>query len=452
VFFASLAATPCLGAEAPQAVAGSCTRWVASGRDDGAAGSQQQPWRPIQHAVNNAVPGAVVCVGAGTYREDGELKIAVSGTSAQPITIKASDGAEVTVQAGVTLRRGASHLRLEGFAVSSFPVWGVSLSGDNHHVSLSHLRVSGGEAGVHFTVGDSGRAPEYGPVSHVELVDSVISGSEYTAVDCTPGPCDDMAFRRLEIFGSGIQAGFAGDGLALERGARVVVEDCHVHDNGGDGIDLNSRDVGRDMPGIVVRRNRVGKNGRNGVKLWAGGRMVNNLVWDSGDTALVLEWGTFHIANNTIANISTHNYLALLGNYDVKHPASVHLHNNIFSNDDPAMGGTLVFYPALVTLDADHNLFHNPHREGDVICADFLAGGPCFSSSDIDDGTWAAASGQGQHSRYADPRYVAQAADDYHLAASSPAVGIGATGHAPADDLDGLARDASPDIGAFEYR
>jgi hypothetical protein len=131
--------------------------------------------------------------------------------------------------------------------------------------------------------------------------------------------------------------------------------------------------------------------------------MVTNLVWDSGDTALVLEWGTFHIVNNTIANISTHNYLAVLGNYDVEHRASVHLHDNNFSNDDPAMGVTLVFYPALVTLDAD-------------------------------------------------PRYVAKAADDYHLTASSPAVGIGAAGHAPADTLDGLARDASPDIGAFEYR
>ena len=83
--------------------------------------------------------------------------------------------------------------------------------------------------------------------------------------------------------------------------------------------------------GVIVQGNRVGRNQRNGVKLWAGGRMANNLVWDSGDTAIVLEGGTFTLVNNTVANLEGYNYLAMLGNYDAVHAASVSLYNNIFS-------------------------------------------------------------------------------------------------------------------------
>jgi PKD repeat protein len=41
---------------------------------------------------------------------------------------------------------------------------------------------------------------------------------------------------------------------------------------------------------------------------------------------------------------------------------------------------------------------------------------------------------------------------DAHLLATSPAIDAGSTAFAPSDDFDGLARDAQPDIGAYEYR
>jgi hypothetical protein len=80
------------------------------------------------------------------------------------------------------------------------------------------------------------------------------------------------------------------------------VEDCSIHDNGGDGIDLNSR-AQAGAAGVIVRRNRVVRNHLNGIKLWAGGRIENNLVWGQGNSGV---WaGTFpgalEIFNNTIA-------------------------------------------------------------------------------------------------------------------------------------------------------
>lgn len=50
----------------------------------------------------------------------------------------------------------------------------------------------------------------------------------------------------------------------------------------------------------------------------------------------------------------------------------------------------------------------------------------------------------------ADPRFVNAAARDYHLAATSPAIGRADPAVVPSADLDCRARDASPDIGAYE--
>jgi polygalacturonase len=130
---------------------------------------------------------------------------------------------------------------------------------------------------MHFTVGDSASPPQQGPVSDVIVENSLIENSIYTAVDCTPGPCDRMTFRHLEIRGAGRggEGNWGADGLAIERGRDILVEDCYVHDNSGDGIDLNSRDIIGQGSGILVRRNEVVRNQMNGIKLGAGGRVQN---------------------------------------------------------------------------------------------------------------------------------------------------------------------------------
>ncbi|MFO7802566.1 MAG: chondroitinase-B domain-containing protein, partial [Desulfovermiculus sp.] len=51
------------------------------------SGTQDDPLRTVQEALNRAVPGDEVIIGTGTYRE--ELQLGRSGTSDHPITIKA---------------------------------------------------------------------------------------------------------------------------------------------------------------------------------------------------------------------------------------------------------------------------------------------------------------------------------------------------------------------------
>ncbi|MCK4470249.1 MAG: CSLREA domain-containing protein, partial [Anaerolineae bacterium] len=113
-------------------------------------------------------------------------------------------------------------------------------------------------------------------------------------------------------------------------------------------------------------------------------------------------------------------------------------------------------------LTADHNLYYNPYREDDVICADgYGQAGRCFSSDEINDGTWYAETGNGRHSLYENPLFVPSAGSghrnaanrDYHLTAYSPAIDAGAAEGAPTVDLDGVSRPQGEgyDIGSYEY-
>jgi hypothetical protein len=295
--------------------------------------------------------------------------------------------------------------------------------------------------------------------------DSVISNAEGTAVDCTPGPCDRLTFRRLEIYGSGIEAGYGGDGLAVERGEDILVEDCYVHDNGGDGIDLNSRDEAGNVSGIIVRRNRVVRNHLNGIKLAAGGRIENNVVWGSGrPVELGLHPGTFEVINNTIA------YNMWSGDYGARDYAMVvalpetgtssanqlTLVNNIFAfNVGPGVGKgtpTGIYLGEGVQLTEHHNLYWS--REDGEIEAQFVTERDppqWFTRAEIADGTWNSLTGQGQGDVTDDPLFVSGWPDvDLHLQAGSPAVDAGSADFAPSVDAEGNPRGGAPDIGAYE--
>ncbi|MGD9091488.1 MAG: right-handed parallel beta-helix repeat-containing protein [Anaerolineales bacterium] len=173
--------------------------------------------------------------------------------------------------------QGVSYVRISRFALHDFTGWGIELSGDNHHILLDHLDVSGGEASVRFTYGEREEPPRQGPVEDVIVEDSVFQGCQFTVLDCTPGPCNRFTLRRLEIYHAGLGGAdsYGADGIAIARGRDIVIEDSYVHDNSGDGIDLNSRDRQGNVLGIMIAHNRVVRNHLNGIKLWAGGRIEN---------------------------------------------------------------------------------------------------------------------------------------------------------------------------------
>jgi hypothetical protein len=447
-----------------------CTRYVAPGGSDDDPGSEVQPCATFQHAADTAQPD-VVCFRGGSYVTD-EAHLSRSGTADALVTFIAYPGEIPILDGGgsagglLILAPGTSHLRISGFVLRDFTIWGLELSGENRYVHLDHLDIGGGEAGVRFTVAENAEAPSmYGPVEHITLEDSIIHGSQYSAVDCTPGPCNHLAIRRVEIYGTGLEgeAFYGSDGLEFARGYPVLVEDCYVHDNGGDGIDLNSRDRAGNVTGVVVRRNHVVRNHLNGIKLWAGGRMENNVVWGQGNSAVWV--GTFasslEVVNNTIAynmwdaDYSERNWAFVAGypeEIQPYPPVALTLVNNIFAfNTGPDVDApTGIYLGGGVQLTEDHNLYYS--RDDGEITAEFISGrDPDFTRAEIADGTWTSYTDQGQNDVTGDPLFVAGWPEvDLHLQADSPAVNAGRAEGAPTHDAEGRPHDAQPDIGAYE--
>jgi len=455
-----------------------CTYFVSPTGDDSAPGSEPQPWAGFQFAMDNARPGNTVCFREGTYTVSDTVQITQSGLVDSPVVLIAFPGERSILDGGsqvadlLILGQGASNLRLSGFNLHNFNSWGLSLEGDNRNIQLDHLFVEGGEAGIHFTYGEAELdPPQAGPVEHITLEDSLIINSEYTGVDCTPGPCRDMTFRRVEVYGSGLagESSFGADGIAISRGYPILVEDCYIHDNGGDGIDLNSRDVDGYARGVMVRRNWVVRNLQNGIKLWAGGLIENNLVWGSGNSALWL--GTFHseleVINNTIAyNMWDSAYSGRNWAFSVGYPEEIValpqvellLVNNIFSfNTGPDVGDpTGLYIGPGVTMTEHHNLYFSD-MDGEVTAGVLDR---TFTRRELMDGTYARFTGGGTGDLAMNPLFLSGwPGVDLHLQPASPGIDSGDNEFCPGQDALGAPRpvdgdndgEAACDIGAFEW-
>ncbi len=437
---------------------------VAVSGSDSNPGSLSKPWLTLQHAANSVTPGDTVIVHSGTYRE--EVVFKYSGTQDAPIAFSAAPEETAAVE-GLEFAAGTDFVIISGLNIEGRADWRVWLRGNNHHITLKGLTIIGGEAGVRITWGYSGQAPIDGPVSDITLEDCLIQDQVYTAVDCTPGPGNRLTFRNLEISGHAVggEPSFGADGIAVERGENILVENCYIHDVLGDGIDLNSRDRTGHISGIEVKRNIVARTHRSGIKVWAGGRIENNAVFGSGIAAIVIGIypGSYELVNNTIAfNMWNPSYsgrdYSLVAAYPsdgISPEIDLLLTNNIFAfNTGPQVGTPTGIYlgEGVNLLTEANNIYWS--REDCEITAESVHRDPDFSRSDIGDGTWTAASGQGRGDITSDPAFMNGWPDvNLHLDEHSPAIDAGTSESAPSIDCEGMMRPAGTgyDIGAYEY-
>ncbi|MDP2949182.1 MAG: right-handed parallel beta-helix repeat-containing protein [Chloroflexota bacterium] len=441
------------GTAAATSSVGGRTFYVASDGDDAAEGSAERPWRTIQHAADVAVAGDTVVVRQGTYQE--RVTLARSGEEGKPITFRASPGEKVTLDGGgeeseaFGLEKGVSHVRLEGFVLQDFRVWTIFLHGTNKDIEITDIETEGGEGGIHMTLGEHGK-PQEGPVEDVVIRDSNFHDHVYGGIDCTPGPCNRLRIIDTRSHDNGGEGDWGADGIGVEMGDDIVIEGCQVYGNGGDGIDLNSRDTGA-VSNVVVSGCSVWGNGRNGIKLWRGGQIVNSLVHSSGSAGIDLEReGRYEIVNSLVASSGLDGDYGVVVAYpeESQPPQNVTLlmRNSIFAFNN---GG--VYLGERVKLEEDYNLYFS--REDCEIEAAFSEReDACFSRQDITSGAWLRETGNGQHSLAADPRFVDPKEGDYHLRGGSPAMDSGSGQEAPAVDMAGQARPQGGgyDMGPFE--
>lgn len=462
---AFLALVTALFSLTPAAAAGTTYFVSPNGSDDG-AGGLLDPWLTIQHAVGSSGPGDTIFLRAGTYNEavhisaggaPGGMKVLAAYPGEAPVLD--GGGAEF---AGVTVEQGVSYLRLEGLAFVDYTNIGVALDGGNSHIELDGLDSSGGSGGLRMTWGYSGDAPLFGPVDHVTVSNSDFHDNSLSGIDCTPGPCDDVTFTNVTVRDNGVGAqSFAADGLAVEKGMNITLDRVRSLRNGGDGIDLNSRDGGP-VPGILVTRSVSGGNHLNGIKLWSSGRIENSIVYGSGVNPLPLaafDDVSIELVNNTFAwnmwdpSYAVRDYAMTVGYPEGGIPVTgvtLTMFNNVFAfNTGPSVGSpTGIYLGEGVSLNEGNNLYFS--RDDCEIYAEFT--GQCYAQADITGGIWTAATGQGAGNLAADPLFADAPAGDFHPAGMSPVLDAGTGVAAPASDHDGRPRPLAGgyDIGAFE--
>jgi len=425
---------------------------VAPDGDDGADGSAEHPWRTIQHAADSVQPGDTVMVGEGTYHE--EVTLARSGEANRAVGFRAKAGETVTLDGGGELGSafvfdgGTSEVWLRGFRLKDYRGWSISLEGDNQDIVIAGIESSGGDSAVHLTLGEHGQ-PEEGPVDHVLIQDSDFHDHRFGGIDCTPGPCNRLQISNVSVHDNGPPGEWGADGIAVEMGEDIRIDDCQVYRNGGDGIDLNSRDEGA-VSGIEVRGCQVWGNKRNGIKLWRGGTISDSLVHSTGSAGIVFaREGAYEIVSTLVARSGLDGDYGVVVAYPEDSappgPVALRIRNSIFAFNN---GG--IYLGESVELDEDYDLFFN--REDCEIQAAFSdRQDGCFSRDDVAGGAWFREMADGQHSLAADPRFVDIEGGDYHLLPESPARDAGDPEQGGTPDMDGVQRPwEGVDIGPYE--
>lgn len=438
------------------------------GSDATGSGAYAEPFRTLNHALQQAVSGDVVEARGGTYRETGEVRFRNPG-----ITLRSATGEWATIEAPVTNEADYSTC--------------VRIDPDADHTTLSRLEIAGGYYyGIMLqTKWDWGDPTNREGACRIAIEDCVVRDTGRDAIKITPN-CDDVRIQRCEIYRTGIGPANAAaqnaEGIDCVNGDRVTVQDCFIHDVFSTGIYLK----GGSADGFV-ERTRVERCGAGGILLGfdtspeyfdldanpgyyenVRGTVRNCLVRDTAWEGIGLYAASNPaVFNNTLVNVCTDSVHAALyfglsfqdWDESAGRPASV----------NPAIYNNLVIQPAGFS-DETFEIRHADDLGGMSALAGwpamdrngyFVGGGGAARFTDRRPGTeldqatlaqWQAHSGADLHSRTADP--LAMFGADPALLVSSSYVdgGTNVAGQAGATDLTGRVRiqGAAVDVGAYE--
>lgn len=149
---------------------------AASGAADSNSGTEQNPFKTIQHAADMAKPGDTVFVMAGHYDE--RVKVRTSGAEDQPITLRAMPRRSAVV-GGFDLQ--ASYIRVEGFEITAAkPAVAVQLGGSHCEVLDNYIHdMMVGVNGTSGKVSADGNTRDYSAVAHNRIAYNKVYHSEY---------------------------------------------------------------------------------------------------------------------------------------------------------------------------------------------------------------------------------------------------------------------------------
>lgn len=401
-------------------------RVVAPTGDDSNVGSERAPLRTVTAAVRAALPGDVIAVAAGVYRE--AVAVAVAGAPEAPIVIRGLPGAVLESPdpsaslSAFDIRAESAHVRIEGFTLRGGFAETVFVRSGARSIELEGLHLYENHAGIWIA-----------GATDVAVRDCVIERNARTGVRIFAGA------RRVRVAdtradGNDDGAGCSGDAdgfSADESTADIVFERCKAAGNSEDGFDLQT-------PSVAVLASRALDNGCSGVKLAAGGTL-ENLVVERQRTGINIGAGGLaaSILHCTLVGNDT-GIRATRGDY------ALAVRNSVVTGPGKALSAD-----ATVRLDENHNIFHRPLAKDRLIEILLLSGSVLYSGNDVNSGRWQQASGQGEGTMAVDPLLDAATCVP---AADSAAIDSAAAEGCPAVDVRGVTRPRgnAPERGAIE--
>jgi len=473
--FPALALLAHLGAFAHQENKGvhqpsSATFYVSTTGDDSNPGTRQAPWRTIQHAADTALPGNTIFVRGGLYAQ--RFTVNVSGDPDRGyITVRnhpgetaVLDGGKLDVPSGrsaIISIQDKSYIRVEGFEVRNYRTsdrrctpagifirgegsnieilnnnvhnieqnyqdkggnaFGIAVYGINGRAPISRLTIRGNEV-HHLKTGSSESVVVNGNVTNFRIDHNVIHdnnnigidviGFERTAPDPDVDRARDGVVSHNLIYNITSKGNPAygdeenSDGVYVDGGTRVLIEQNTIHDVDF-GIELASEHKGRTTSYVTVRNNLIHSCHTAGISI--GGydpergiteycTIVNNTLYrnDTSDLGAGEFQMQYYMAGNTFKN-----------NILVSGPRGL----LTVSKSGPMQGRQS-------TVVMDHNLYFSPLGPEDSVFG-------FDESSHTGFNDYVKDTGNGRHSRFADPRFVNSSADDFRLRGDSPAINAG---------------------------
>jgi len=412
-----------------------------------------KPGEKIQAAVDAAVAGDTVHVLAGTYKE--KVVLSKSGTASAYITLKGDTGAIISGKdlapsgrQGLITIKNANYVRVEGFEIT-----GLVSSGQNTPVGIlveghgAFLQIVGNK--IH-DIRNTSTCKDPCTVGAHGLA---VFGKDKTGVT-------DLMIEKNEIYNNVLQA---SEALVLNGNVdRFQVLGNNVHDNNNIGFDLigyegECADCGEDdrvrngvVRGNTAKNNSSAKNPWYGGERSAGGFYVDGgryIIFDrnvSSGNDIGFEFASEHEGKSTDDILMTNNFvfnniesgLSVGGvpeNEGEKALGSAHrinVHNNAFYKNMGEWGTEVVFNHNVIDSRFSNNIFYGKGTAAESYQVEGTGHSGNVWGVNLWFGTGSTANSLPGTRVIADPRYVAPATGNLHLQASSPAIGVGASGAA----------------------
>ncbi|HOO34143.1 MAG TPA: right-handed parallel beta-helix repeat-containing protein [Thermotogota bacterium] len=215
-----------------------------TGSDDTGNGSQDRPYRTINHALSQCSGGETVMLAAGTYQE--EVRIDLPNITLRPADIN------------------NDHVVIRNVIDDEDQTFAIWIYVDGSGCRLQNLEIAGGYyyAIKIETTWDWGEPERYG-ASDIIIEDCIIHDSGRDCIKITPN-CNNITIRRCEIYNSGVGpsniAAENAEGIDNVNGDNLIVQDCFIHDIYTTGIYFKGG-----AQDCIIERNIIRDTGFSGI-------------------------------------------------------------------------------------------------------------------------------------------------------------------------------------------